>query len=171
MNIRPADEGDIPAIAAIYAHHVRTGTATFETEAPDEAEMRRRFGVLREGGFPYIVAEVDGVIAGYAYAGPYRPRFAYRFSLEDSIYLDPKFAGKGLGRALLERLIVECEAFGCRQLIAVIGDSGNAASVGVHAALGFTHTGTLTNVGFKFGRWLDTVIMQRAVGPGSATLP
>lgn len=171
MKIRAAEARDIAAITVIYAHHVRTGTATFETDAPDEGEMLRRFGVLREGGFPYIVAEIDGGIAGYAYAGPYRPRYAYRFSLEDSIYLDPKRVGLGLGRVLLERLIAECEAVGCRQLIAVIGDSDNASSVGVHAALGFTHVGTLKAVGFKFGRWLDTVVMQRPIGAGDATLP
>jgi L-amino acid N-acyltransferase YncA len=170
-NIRPTTQADIPAITRIYAHAVKTGTATFELEPPDEAEMLRRFHKLRDGKFPYVVAEVDGVVAGYAYAGLFRERPAYRFTVEDSIYLLPDMQGRGLGRALLERLIVETEAAGFRQMIAVIGDSANAASIAVHRSCGFIDAGVYEAVGFKFGRWLDTVQMQRALGDGKKTVP
>jgi phosphinothricin acetyltransferase len=169
--IRPATEADANAIAATYAHHVLHGTATFEEVAPDPAEIARRLAEITGRGLPYLVAEADGRLLGYAYAGPLRPRSAYRFTLEDSVYLDPAATGRGLGRRLLERLIADCTALGARQLVAVIGDSGNAASVALHARLGFVHVGTLRSVGFKFGRWLDTVEMQRPLGPGDATLP
>lgn len=171
MILRDAEPRDLAAITAIYGHHVRTGLASFETEAPDEAEMRNRFDAIREKGFPYLVAEEAGEVVGYAYASFYRTRPAYRFTLEDSVYVKAGLAGRGLGRALLERLVAECEAFGCRQMIAVIGDSGNAASVRLHEACGFRMTGTFRSIGFKHGRWVDTVLMQRTIGPGDATLP
>ena len=159
--IRPALDADIPQIAAIYAHHVLTGLATFEVEPPDAAELARRRAAILERRLPYLVAEIDGTIAGYAYAGPYRPRPAYRFTVEDSVYIRPEQQRKGLGRLLLTELIAQCEAAGCRQMIAVIGDSGNTASIKLHESLGFEHTGILKGVGFKFGRWVDTVLMQR----------
>jgi phosphinothricin acetyltransferase len=169
--IRNAALTNIPAITRIYAHSVKHGTASFELDAPDEDEMCRRMTSLLDGGFPYLVAETDGVIAGYAYAGPYRPRRAYRFSVEDSIYIDPAAQRKGLGRALLERLIEECERRGFRQMIAVIGDSAQTPSIELHRALGFRLIGSVENVGYKFDRWLDTVLMQRALGPGATTKP
>src|SRR5712692_6405062 len=148
--IRPAAPRDLAAITRIYVHAVRHGTASFEIEPPDEPE---------------------GMVAGYAYAGPYRARPAYRWSVEDSIYLDPQMQGRGIGRALLERLIVEAETRGFRQMIAVIGDSANMPSIELHRALGFRLVGTFDNVGFKFGRWLDSVLMQRPLGEGAATEP
>jgi phosphinothricin acetyltransferase len=171
LEIRPAASTDLPAITEIYEHAVRFGTATFELVPPDLAEMRRRFAALIEGRFPYFVAALDGHVVGYAYAGPYRPRPAYRFTVENSIYLQPAIHGRGIGLKLLQRLIAECEGRGYRQMIAVIGDSANAASVGVHSRCGFEMIGTHPNVGFKFGRWLDTVMMQRPLGEGAATLP
>lgn len=158
--IRPATAADFPAITAIYADAVRTGTATFELDPPDLAEMTARFEQLIAGDFPYIVAESGGRIAGYAYAGPYRARPAYRFTVENSIYLDATARRQGIGLTLLERLIVESRARGHRQMIAVIGDSANAGSIAVHARAGFQMIGTMRDVGFKFGRWLDTVLMQ-----------
>ena len=169
--IRPATADDAAAIQAIYAHHVLHGTATFEEVPPDLAEIARRQAEIASRGLPYSVAEAGGRVLGYAYAGPYRARSAYRFTLEDSIYLAPDATGRGLGRRLLERLIADCTAVGARQLVAVIGDSGNAASIALHERLGFAHAGTLRSVGFKFGRWLDTVQMQLPLGPGDATLP
>jgi phosphinothricin acetyltransferase len=164
--IRSSTDADLPAIAAIYAHHVRNGLASFEIDPPTVEEMaRRRLEVLRRG-LPYLVAGIDGIVAGYAYANLYRPRPAYRATLEDSIYIHPDYARRGLGRLLLAALIAECESQGYRQMIAVIGDSGNAASIGLHRAFGFEHAGTLRSVGFKFGRWLDTVLMQRTLGRG-----
>jgi phosphinothricin acetyltransferase len=167
LEIRPATSADLPAITEIYEHAVRFGTATFELVPPDLAEMTRRFA----GNFPYLVAALAGDVVGYAYAGPYRPRPAYRFTVENSIYLQPAVHGRGIGQMLLQRLIAECEGRGYRQMIAVIGDSANAASVSVHSRCGFEMIGTHPNVGFKFGRWLDTVMMQRALGEGAATLP
>jgi L-amino acid N-acyltransferase YncA len=169
--IRPSTDADIPAVTAIYAHHVRHGLASFELEPPGEEEMARRRAEVLERGFPYLVAEIDGGVAGYAYAAPYRPRPAYRFTAEDSVYIHPDHTRKGLGRLLLAAVIARCEELGCRQMIAVIGDSANAASIGLHRALGFEHAGTLRTVGFKHGRWVDTVLMQRALGPGATTLP
>lgn len=169
--IRAATNADLPAITAIYEEAVRFGTATFELIPPDLAEMTRRYEALIDGSFPYTVAEDDGVIAGYAYAGPYRPRPAYRFTVENSIYLAPAAQRRGIGFALLQTLLKDCEARGFRQMIAVIGDSANAGSVGVHRKAGFTMIGTHPNVGLKFGRWLDTVMMQRALGEGADTLP
>jgi phosphinothricin acetyltransferase len=171
LEIRPAAEADLPAITEIYDHAVRTGTATFELIAPDLAEMGRRFGALGDGGFPYLVAVQDDAVVGYAYAGPYRPRPAYRFTVENSIYLAPAIHRRGIGRQLLARLIGECEARGYRQMIAVIGDSANAGSIGVHTRAGFTMIGTHPAVGLKFGRWLDTVMMQLALGEGDKTTP
>jgi phosphinothricin acetyltransferase len=170
-SIRPATLADIPAIARIYAHAVAHGTASFELEPPSEQEMARRFGTLLEAGYPYLVAETAGTLAGYAYAGPYRLRPAYRFSVEDSIYVGPDFHRRGVGAALLTRLIAECEARGFRQMIAVIGDSDQAPSIALHRAAGFRLVGTLEAVGFKFGRWLDSVLMQRALGAGAAVGP
>ncbi|WJR78602.1 GNAT family N-acetyltransferase [Bradyrhizobium sp. NP1] len=169
--IRPATEADLPAITAIYDHAVRKGTATFELVPPDLAEMTRRFRALADGGYPYLVALLEGSIAGYAYAGAYRPRPAYRFTVENSIYLDPAVHRRGVGQQLLKRLIAECEALGFRQMIAVIGDSANAGSIGVHARCGFQMIGTHPSVGLKFGRWLDTVMMQLALGEGATTIP
>jgi L-amino acid N-acyltransferase YncA len=169
--IRPATAADLPVITKIYEHAVLEGTATFELIPPDLAEMTQRFKSLVDGGFPYLVAELDGRIAGYAYAGPYRPRPAYRFTVENSIYLDPAIHRRGVGLVLLQRLIGECERRGHRQMIAVIGDSANAGSIGVHARCGFQMIGTHPNVGLKFGRWLDTVMMQLALGEGAATVP
>jgi len=169
--IRDAALTDIPDITRIYAHSVEHGTASFELEPPDEAEMSRRMRTLLDGGFPYLVAEIDGAIAGYAYAGPYRPRRAYRFSVEDSIYVDPGAQRKGVGRALLERLIEKCERRGFRQMIAVIGDSAQTPSIELHRAAGFRMIGNIENVGYKFERWLDSILMQRALGPGATTKP
>jgi L-amino acid N-acyltransferase YncA len=169
--IRPAGLADIPAITRIYAHAVLHGTASFELEAPDEAEMTRRMRALLDGGFPYIAAENGSELAGYAYAGPYRTRPAYRFTVEDSIYVDPNAHRRGIGRVLLARLIEESERRGFRQMLAVIGDSAQAPSIAVHRALGFRMVGNFENVGFKFGRWLDSVLMQRDLGPGATTMP
>jgi phosphinothricin acetyltransferase len=169
--IRPAAAADLPAITGIYDHAVRFGTATFELIPPDLAEMTRRFTVLIDGGFPYLVAAHDGRVVGYAYAGAYRPRPAYRFTVENSVYLEPAIHRRGIGLQLMERLLAECQARGYRQMIAVIGDSANAGSIGVHTRCGFQMIGTHPNVGFKFGRWLDTVMMQRALGEGATTLP
>jgi phosphinothricin acetyltransferase len=169
--IRPATPDDVAAITRIYAHAVLHGTASFELEPPDEAEMRRRLTTLIDGGYPYLACESDGTVLGYAYAGPYRPRRAYRFSLEDSIYIAPDAQGRGVGRALIVRLLREAEARGFRQMIAVIGDSAHTPSITLHRAAGFRHIGTLEAVGFKFGRWLDSVLMQRALGPGAEAMP
>jgi phosphinothricin acetyltransferase len=171
LEIRPTVAADLPAITEIYEHAVCFGTATFELIPPDLAEMTRRFEALLDGGFPYIVATLDADVIGYAYAGAYRPRPAYRFTVENSVYLHPSIHRRGIGRQLLQRLIDECETRGFRQMIAVIGDSANAASIGVHSRCGFQMIGTHPNVGFKFGRWLDTVMMQRALGEGAATVP
>ena len=171
LEIRPAAAADLPAITGIYEHAVLYGTATFELIPPDLAEMTRRFAALIDGGFPYLVAALESRVVGYAYAGPYRPRPAYRFTVENSVYLRPSIHRRGIGLQLLQRLIAECEARGYRQMIAVIGDSANAGSIGVHSRTGFAMIGTHPNVGFKFGRWLDTVMMQRALGEGATTLP
>jgi phosphinothricin acetyltransferase len=171
VTIRPATPADIPAITRIYADAVRNGTATFELEPPDKAEMTRRMMALLDGGFPYLAAEIGGTFAGYAYAGFYRTRPAYRFTVEDSIYVDPTAQRRGVGRALLERLIEECERRGFRQMVAVIGDSAQTASIEMHRALGFRPSGNFENVGYKFGRWLDSVMMQRDLGAGATTKP
>ena len=170
--IRPAVSADIPAISRIYAHAVEHGTASFELTPPDEAEMARRMTKLLDGGFPYLAAEVDGQIAGYAYAALYRERPAYRLTVEDSVYVSPDIHRRGIGRALLAALIEAAAAGGFRQMIAVIGDSTKqAASIRLHEALGFRYVGILQDVGFKHGRWLDSVLMQRALGAGAKTNP
>ena len=171
MLIRAAQPQDLAVITAIYDHAVRHGTASFELEPPDAGEMTRRYETLRRGGYPYLVAEIDGELLGYAYAGPYRARPAYHWSVEDSIYVAPQSHRKGVGRALIERLIADAEAAGFRQMIAVIGDSANAGSIELHRRAGFRMVGTFDNVGFKFGRWLDSVLMQRPLGAGAATSP
>lgn len=171
LEIRPTTEADLPFVTGIYEHAVRYGTATFELIPPDLAEMTRRYKALIDGGFPYFVAELDHCVVGYAYAGAYRPRPAYRFTVENSVYLDPAIHRRGIGLKLMHKLIGECEARGYRQMIAVIGDSANAGSIGVHTRCGFDMIGTHPNVGFKFGRWLDTVMMQLALGEGGGTVP
>ncbi len=150
---------------------MKHGTASFELEPPDEAEMTRRMQAILDGKFPYLVAEVDGAVAGYAYASLYRTRPAYRFTVEDSVYVAPDMQRRGIGIALLKKLIEACTALGYRQMIAVIGDSNQAASIGVHKACGFESAGNLRSIGYKFGRWLDTPLMQLALGPGATTLP
>ncbi len=169
--LRPSIEADLPAIQAIYAHAVQHGTGTFETDAPDVAEMGRRRTEVLGRGLPFLVAEVDGDVVGYAYANYFRPRMAYRYCLEDSIYLARDVQGKGLGKLLLAELIARCEAAGGRQMLAVIGDTENKGSIGLHAALGFEHTGVLKASGWKFGRWLDVVLMQRTLGHGDTNAP
>ena len=161
--VRSAVETDIEAITAIYAHHVRYGTGTFETEPPDSVEMAGRLHEVNSRGLPWLVAEDESEVVGYAYASPYRARIAYRYTVEDSIYVRVDRMGAGLGRLLLPTLIVTTQACGMRQMIAVIGDSGNQASVRLHRSLGFRDAGLLKDVGFKFGRWLDTVFMQRTL--------
>jgi L-amino acid N-acyltransferase YncA len=171
LSIRPAEPRDLAAITRTYAHAVLHGTASFELEPPDEAEMTRRYHALVAGGYPYLIAEAAGELAGYAYAGPYRPRPAYRWSVEDSVYVAPYAHRRGVGRALLAQLIAEAEKGGFRQMIAVIGDSAQTPSIALHEAAGFRLIGTLHAVGFKFGRWLDSVLMQRALASGSQAPP
>jgi len=163
ITVRSAVAGDMARAQAIYAHHVLHGTASFEEFPPDLAEMRRCRDAVLAAGLPYLVAENDGVVIGYAYAGRYRARTAYRHTAEDSVYIDSNAAGLGAGRALLAQVIAQSAAAGYRELVAIIGDSGNTVSIGLHRALGFRDVGTLRNVGLKFGRWLDTVIMQHTI--------
>ena len=169
--IRPSTAADLPAITAIYAWNVRHGTGTFELDAPDDAEMARRRDDVLAKGLPWLVAQRDEVVLGYAYANHFRPRLAYRFCLEDSVYLAEQAQGRGIGRLLLAELLARCEAAGARQMLAVIGDSANLGSIGVHRRLGFEHTGTMHAAGWKFGRWLDVVIMQKRLGMGAGTAP
>ena len=169
--MRLAAPGDIEAIQAIYAHHVSKGLASFEEEPPSASELRRRYEAIVDQGLPYLVAEFGGIVAGYAYCSLYRTRSAYRHSLEDSVYVRPDAQGRGIGKTLLGELIRRCEALGYRQMIAIIGDSANAASIGLHESEGFLRAGTLRSVGFKFGRWVDSVIMQRPLGSGDSTAP
>lgn len=164
--LRQSEPDDIPDIASIYGHAVRHGRASFEIEPPSTEEMAARRRALIEAGFPYVVAELDGAVAGYAYAGAYRPRPAYGATVEDSVYVAERFQGLGIGRTLLARLIVLSEEAGFRQMIAAIGDSANAASIRLHQSLGFTQAGLLRSVGWKHGQWLDVVLMQRPLGPG-----
>jgi L-amino acid N-acyltransferase YncA len=178
LEIVEADLSLIPALQAIYAHWVTTGLASFEEIPPDVAEMDRRRCEVQAKGLPYLAA-VDGrtvpgfapTVLGFAYVGPYRTRPAYRFTVEDSVYVAPGAHGKGVGRALLGRLIDEAQARNLRQMVAIIGDSANRASIGLHEALGFERTGVLHSVGFKHGRWVDSVVMQRVLGVGDAALP
>jgi len=171
LSVRDSRDADVAAITSIYAHWVRRGFGSFEIAAPDEAEMSERRARLLAQGYPWLVAERAGRVCGYAYAGPYRSREAYRFACENSIYVSPDACGSGVGRALLSELIARCEGMGLRLMVAGIGDSGNAASIGLHAAHGFIHAGTLSNIGWKGGRWLDVVFMTRALGNGAATAP
>jgi phosphinothricin acetyltransferase len=166
MIVRPARPQDAPALAAIYAHDVLYGTGTFEEEPPGAEEMAARLTAVQDRGLPWVAAEVEGRVLAYAYAAPYRLRSAYRYTAEDSVYVAPEAKGRGLGRAVLQAVVVECEALGLRRLIGVIGDSANAASIGLHRALGFEPAGRLPAVGFKHGRWLDVVLMQRPLNGG-----
>jgi len=171
IRIRDADDSDMPAIQAIYAHHVLTGLGSFEEVPPAPEEMARRRADILSHKLPYVVAEVDDRIAGYAYAGKFRPRSAYRYSVEDSIYVAPDAQRRGVGRKLLDELIERCTRQGYRQMVAVIGDSANFGSIGVHLAAGFVEVARLPAIGFKFGRWVDSIMMQRALGAGQSTLP
>ena len=165
MIIRDATQDHAGAITAIYGHHVLHGLGTFEESPPPQAEMVGRIGKVQAVGLPYLVAADDSRVLGFAYAGPFRPRAAYRYTVEDSVYVSPDAVGHGVGRALLAEVISRCEQQSLRQMIAVIGDSANAASVGLHAALGFVHTGIARNVGFKHDQWVDIVFMQRTLTP------
>lgn len=169
--LREAEAADVPAIQAIYAHHVLHGFASFETVPPEAAEMEGRRQDIVGRGLPYLVAAREGRVCGFAYAGPFRPRAAYRYTVEDSVYIAPDAMGQGYGRLLLAELIQRCTALGMRQMVAVIGDSGNSASIRLHERLGFERAALLRSVGFKLGRWVDSVIMQRSLGPGDRTLP
>jgi len=169
--IRAAGGGDIAAITAIYRPAVLTGTASFELDPPDAAEMLRRFRSIVDGGYPYLVAELEGRVAGYAYANAYRPRPAYRFTVEDSVYVAPDLQGRGVGSALLSALIGACTLEGFRLMVAVIGDASQHASIALHRRAGFAPCGTLHAIGYKFGRWLDTVLMERPLGDGSVSAP
>mgnify|MGYP000958313844 FL=1 len=171
LTIRPARASDTPAIAAIYQDAVRTGTASWELEPPTEAEMLKRFEAITSGGYPYLIAEMAGGLVGYAYVSAYRPRLAYRYTVENSIYIDPARRGQGIGKRLLQALIDDCARRGFRQMVAVIGDSGNVGSRKLHAALGFTLIGVAPALGYKFDRWLDQVLMQRALGDGENSAP
>lgn len=170
--IRPSRDSDVGTITAIYAHHVLHGTGTFETTPPTEQEMTNRRADVLSKGLPYLVVEdATGAVIGFAYCNWFKPRPAYRYSAEDSIYLAPQAHGQGLGRLLLEELMAQAERAGVRKLIAVIGDSANQGSIGVHRACGFTHVGVLANCGWKFDRWLDVVLMDRTLGMGSSSAP
>ena len=171
MIVRAATEADAEALAAIYGHAVLHGLGTFEEAAPSPAEMVQRLAAVTARGLPYLVAEVDGAVAGFAYAGPFRPRAAYRYTVEDSVYIAPDRIGQGVGKALLSEVIAACEVMGLRQMVAVIGDSGNAGSIGLHRSLGFEDTGIGRDVGYKLGRWVDIVWMQRALNGGAAAEP
>ncbi|MBA3812653.1 MAG: N-acetyltransferase [Caulobacteraceae bacterium] len=169
--VRQAGAADAPALAAIYGHYALHEFGTFEEETPSPAEMARRIAAVTALGLPYLVAEKEAVVLGFAYAAPFRPRAAYRYTVEDSVYVAPGAQGRGVGRALVQRLIEICQAMGLRQMMAVIGDSGNAASIGLHRSLGFAPAGVCRAVGFKHGRWVDTVRMQRALNDGDASAP
>ncbi|WP_304165634.1 GNAT family N-acetyltransferase [Phenylobacterium aquaticum] len=171
MIVRPSLETDAPALAAIYGHHVLTGLASFEEVPPTAEDMAGRRAAVVALGLPYLVAEEDGTVLGFAYAGAFRPRAAYRYTVEDSVYVSPDALGKGVGRAVLSQVLADCETLGLRQVMAVIGDSGNAASIGLHQALGFEHAGVCKAVGFKHGRWVDTVWMQKSLNGGEARAP
>ena len=171
MIIRSATAADAGALAAIYGHHVLHGFGTFETNPPSAEAMDARRREMQGHGLPYLVAERDGRVLGYAYASPFRPRPGYRFTAEDSVYVAPDAVGQGVGRAVLAPVITACEVFGLRQLVAVIGDSNNAASIGLHASLGFEHAGVSRSVGHKHGRWVDIVWMQKALNGGDGAPP
>jgi phosphinothricin acetyltransferase len=171
MIIRPATEADAEALAAIYGHAVLHGFGTFETTPPSPAEMDRRRRVISEHGLPYLVAEADGRVIGYAYASVFRPRPGYRFTVEDSVYVAPDAAGAGVGHAVLSQVLAACEAMGLRQIVAVIGDSGNAASIALHRKLGFADAGAIRDAGHKHGRWVDIVMMQKSLNGGASRDP
>jgi phosphinothricin acetyltransferase len=171
VHLRPAVAADLPAVHAIYAHHVLNGLASFEEVPPPAEEIRRRHAEVTGMGLPWLVADLGGVVAGYGYCSLYRTRSAYRYALEDSVYVRNDLHGKGVGSTILRELIQRCEKLGYRQLIAVIGDSGNAASINLHASLGFLRVGILRSSGYKFKRWVDSVLMQRPLGPGDSTPP
>jgi phosphinothricin acetyltransferase len=176
IRVRESTEADLPAIHAIYSHHVRTGLGSFEETPPDLAELARRRAEIIARGLPYLVAELDDgtgatAIAGYAYAGPYRTRSAYRYTVEDSIYVAPAAQRRGVGGVLLDELVRRCTALGYRQMVAVIGDSANHGSIGVHEKGGFKRVALFPAIGFKFGRWVDSVVMQRPLGEGQTTIP
>jgi L-amino acid N-acyltransferase YncA len=171
ITLRPSSDADLPAITAIYGHHVAHGTGTFETTPPTQEDMAARRADVLAKGLPYLVAEKDGKVLGFAYCQWFKPRPAYRFSAEDSVYLDPEAAGQRIGNRLLTELAKQAEAAGVRKLIAVIGDSENVRSIGVHRAVGFRHVGTIESCGWKFGRWLDIVLMEKSIGQGSRTPP
>jgi len=169
--VRPSVATDLEAIAAIYAHAVLNGTASFELDPPDRSEMARRRAAILDGGYPYLVAELDGDILGYAYAGAYRTRPAYRSTVEDSVYVAPQAQGQGVGRRLLTALIAECEARDFRLMVAVIGDEESRGSIGLHRSMGFELAGIIRGIGYKHGRWLSTVLMHRLLGPGTSEPP
>lgn len=169
--ITPATAADLPAVTDIYRHHVLNGTGTFETEAPDLPTMQARWEEVLGRDLPWLVAREEGEVVGYAYANWFRPRLAYAYTVEDSIYVHPRAQGRGVGGALLDALMQDCAARGRRQMLAVIGDADNAGSIGVHRSRGFAEVGRMPAVGWKFGRWLDVVLMQRALGPGASTSP
>ncbi len=169
--VRPATAADLAAVTAIYRHHVLHGLASFELDPPDETEIARRYTAIRELGLPYFVAELNGRVVGYAYAGVYRTRPAYRFTVENSVYIEREHAGHGIGSALMPVLIDACAAAGRRQIIAVIGDSANRASIRLHEKFGFEHIGVLPACGWKFGRWVDSVLMQKEIGAGKHAPP
>ncbi|MGP0093544.1 MAG: N-acetyltransferase family protein [Xanthobacteraceae bacterium] len=172
IDIRPATSGDIAAITRIYADAVKNGTASFELSPPSEHEVARRQTELLANNYPYLAAELDGALSGYAYLSPFHRRLAYRWSIEDSIYVAAPAQRRGVGRALLDRLITQAEGLGFRQMVAVIGDPAvQTASVGLHTAVGFRLAGTLASIGFKHGRWLDAMLMQRPLGAGATTPP
>lgn len=171
MLIRAVEDADIPAMAAIYGHHVLTGFGSFEETPPTEEAMAGRIAAVRVLDLPWLVAEEAGEVVGYAYASAFRPRPGYRYTAEDSVYVAPEAAGRGVGRAVLSAVIARCEAMGLRRMLAVIGDSGNAASIGLHRALGFELVGIARGVGFKHGRWVDLVWMQRALNEGDQVPP
>ncbi|MFZ3006933.1 MAG: N-acetyltransferase family protein [Phenylobacterium sp.] len=171
MIVRPSEASDADALAAIYGHDVLHGFGTFEEVPPSPLEMAQRRLAIVERGLPHVVAEEDGKVLGFAYAGLFRPRAAYRFTVEDSVYVAPEAHGQGVGKAMLSEVLAACEALGLRQVMAVIGDSGNAGSIGLHTSLGFRHAGICQSVGFKHGRWVDTVWMQKALNGGDASAP
>ena len=171
ITLRNAEEHDSARISEIYGYHVKNGTASWEYDAPTSAIILDRMVSLKKKGYPYIVAIIDNEVVGYAYAGPYRERLGYRYVVENSVYVDHRHAGKGIGRKLLTKLIDECTKRGYRHMLAVIGDSNNTASIRLHAGLGFTHVGTLPKIGFKLNRWLDSYLMHRSLGDGPNTLP
>ncbi|MFC3070983.1 GNAT family N-acetyltransferase [Phenylobacterium soli] len=171
MIVRGATLADAEALAGIYGHHVLHGFGTFEEEPPSADEMGRRISAVLERGLPYLVAEDEGRVLGFAYASAFRPRAAYRYTVEDSVYIAPDAMGRGVGRLVLSKVLEACESLGVRQVVAVIGDSGNAGSIGLHTALGFTHSGVGRSLGFKHGRWVDIVWMQKALNGGDASAP